>query len=126
MKPIRTVFRIWYDELTDLFRDKGILIFILFVPLAYPLLYSWVYTNEVVREVPAAVVDDSRTPQSRAFIRMVDATPDVARRGALHDRSPRPKSCCAAARSSASSAFPRASRRTSGAATRLSSAYTAT
>ena len=45
MKPIRTVFRIWYDELTDLFRDKGILIFILFVPLAYPLLYSWVYTN---------------------------------------------------------------------------------
>ena len=78
MKPIRTVFRIWYDELTDLFRDKGILIFILFVPLAYPLLYSWVYTNEVVREVPAAVVDDSRTPQSRAFIRMVDATPDVA------------------------------------------------
>ena len=39
MKPIRTVFRIWYDELTDLFRDKGILIFILFVPLAYPLLY---------------------------------------------------------------------------------------
>ena len=48
------------------------------MPLAYPLLYSWVYTNEVVREVPAAVVDDSRTPQSRAFIRMVDATPDVA------------------------------------------------
>ena len=122
MKPIRTVFRIWYDELTDLFRDKGILIFILFVPLAYPLLYSWVYTNEVVREVPAAVVDDSRTPQSRAFIRMVDATP--SRRTAR--RSPRPKSCCAAARSSASSAFPRASRKTSGAATRPSSAYTAT
>lgn len=77
MKPIRNISRIWYDELADLFKDKGILIFILFVPLAYPLLYSWVYTNEVVREVPAAVVDDSRTAQSREFIRMVDATPDV-------------------------------------------------
>ncbi|GAA6256179.1 ABC transporter permease [Bacteroides sp. f07] len=77
MKSIRNIFRIWYDELADLVKDKGILIFIIFVPLAYPLLYSWVYTNEVVREVPAVVIDDSRTAQSRAFIRMVDATPDV-------------------------------------------------
>lgn len=77
MKSIRNIFHIWYDELADMFKDKGILIFVIFVPLFYPLLYSWVYTNEVVREVPAAVVDDSRTPQSREFIRMVDATPDV-------------------------------------------------
>lgn len=77
MKSIRNIFHIWYDELADMFKDKGILIFVIFVPLFYPLLYSWVYTNEVVREVPAAVVDDSRTTQSREFIRMVDATPDV-------------------------------------------------
>lgn len=77
MKPSLSIFRIWYDEMADLSKDKGILIFILFVPLAYPLLYSWVYTNEVVHEVPVAVVDDSRTAQSREFIRMVDATPDV-------------------------------------------------
>ena len=77
MKSIRNIFHIWYDELADMFKDKGILIFVIFVPLFYPLLYSWLYTNEVVREVPAAVVDYSRTTQSREFIRMVDATPDV-------------------------------------------------
>ena len=77
MKSIRNILHIWYDELTAVFKDKGILMFILFVPLVYPLLYTWVYTNEVVREVPAVVIDENRTAQSREFIRMVDAAPDV-------------------------------------------------
>lgn len=77
MKPLLNILQIWYTELTTVMRDKGILIFILFVPLAYPLLYSYVYTNEVVREVPAAVVDESSTPLSREFIRKIDASPDV-------------------------------------------------
>lgn len=77
MKAICNIIEIWYHELTTVMRDKGILIFILFVPLAYPLLYSYVYTNEVVREVPAAVVDESQSALSREFIRKMDASPDV-------------------------------------------------
>ena len=77
MKAIFNIIEIWYHELTTVMRDKGILIFILFVPLAYPLLYSYVYTNEVVREVPAAVVDESQSALSREFIRKIDASPDV-------------------------------------------------
>ncbi|MGM9687700.1 MAG: ABC transporter permease [Alloprevotella sp.] len=77
MKMFHKVIQIWYHELTTVMRDKGILIFILFVPLAYPLLYSWVYTNEVVREVPVAVVDESNSTMSREFLRKVDASPDV-------------------------------------------------
>lgn len=68
---------IWYDEVRTVLRDKGILIFIVFVPLAYPLLYSYVYTNEVCRDVPAAVVDDCNSPLSREFVSKVDGTPDV-------------------------------------------------
>ncbi|MGN0221473.1 MAG: ABC transporter permease [Prevotella sp.] len=58
-------------------KDQGVLIFFVLVPLLYPLLYSWIYNNEVVREVPVAVVDhcDSRT--SREFIRLCDASADV-------------------------------------------------
>ena len=74
MKKITYIF---YSELKDILHDTGILIFILFVPLAYPLLYSWVYTNEVVREVPAVVVDESGSIRSREFIRSIDASPDV-------------------------------------------------
>ena len=42
------------------------------VPLIYPLLYSWIYNNETVREVPVVVVDDSHSAMSRQFIRMCD------------------------------------------------------
>ena len=43
----------------------------------YPLIYGFIYTNEVVREVPVIVVDDSHSSLSREFIRKVDATADV-------------------------------------------------
>lgn len=82
MKSIMNILQIWYNELTTIMHDKGILIFILFVPLAYPLLYSYVYTNEVVRDVPAAVVDESNSTLSREFIRKMDASPDVS----IHSR----------------------------------------
>ena len=68
---------IWYDECRTVLRDRGILIFIVFVPLAYPLLYSYVYTNEVCRDVPVAVVDECNSQLSREFISNIDGTPDA-------------------------------------------------
>ena len=68
---------IWRYEMRQIFRDEGVLIFFIIVPLAYPLLYSWIYNNEVVHEVPVVVVDDSHSALSRQFIRMCDASPDV-------------------------------------------------
>ena len=68
---------IWVDEMRTVFKDEGVLIFFILVPLFYPLLYSWIYTNEVVREVPVAVVDLSHSTMSREFIRQFDASPDV-------------------------------------------------
>lgn len=74
---MKRILYIFYNELKDVLHDPGIMIFVFFVPLAYPLLYSWVYTNEVVREVPAVVVDENHSAQSREFVRRVDASPDV-------------------------------------------------
>lgn len=68
---------VWREELMQVFRDEGVLIFCIIVPLAYPLLYSWVYNNEVVRDVPVVVVDDSHSSLSRRFIRMCDAAAEV-------------------------------------------------
>jgi ABC-2 type transport system permease protein len=59
------------------FHDEGVLIFCIIVPLVYPLLYSWIYNNEVVHEVPVVIIDQSHSQQSRQFIRMIDASPDV-------------------------------------------------
>jgi ABC-2 type transport system permease protein len=68
---------IWAQEMRHVIRDEGVLIFFFIVPLAYPLLYSWIYNNETVREVPVVVVDDSKTQLSRQFVRNCDASPDV-------------------------------------------------
>jgi ABC-2 type transport system permease protein len=68
---------IWWDEMKQVVKDEGVLIFFILVPIAYPLLYSWIYNNEVVREVPVVVVDDCHSVLSRQFIRQCDASPDV-------------------------------------------------
>lgn len=68
---------IWWLEMRNIFLDEGALIFLVLVPLGYPLLYSWIYNNEVVREVPVAVVDLSHSQESRHFLQLLDGTPDV-------------------------------------------------
>jgi ABC-2 type transport system permease protein len=77
IEGIKDACYIWRQELKQVFRDEGVLIFCVIVPLVYPLLYSWIYNNEVVHEVPVVVVDDSHSHLSRQFIRMCDASPDV-------------------------------------------------
>ena len=74
---IRDACLIWRNEMRQVIKDEGVLIFFIIVPLVYPLLYSWIYNNEVVHEVPVVVVDDSHSHLSRQFIRMCDASPDV-------------------------------------------------
>lgn len=77
MKSLLNILQIWFKELGNTFRDEGILTFILFVPLMYPLLYSYVYTNEVVRDVPVVIVDENNSSLSREIVRKMDAAPDV-------------------------------------------------
>lgn len=74
---ITDVFYIWRQEMLQVFRDEGVLIFLVIVPLGYPLLYSWIYNNETVSETPVAVVDQSHTALSRQFINDCESSPDV-------------------------------------------------
>lgn len=68
---------IWWLEVRNTFKDEGVLIFFILVPLGYPLLYSWIYNEETVRNVPIAVVDQSHSSLSRDLLRRIDGTPDV-------------------------------------------------
>ena len=69
--------RIWMREFQLIFSDVGVMILIFAVPIIYPMLYSFIYYPEVVRELPIAVVDLSHSSVSRQFIRNLDATPDL-------------------------------------------------
>lgn len=74
---IHDLFYIWIQEFRTTFRDQGVLIFFVLVPLVYPLIYAFIYTNETIREVPAVVVDHSHSALSREYLRKVDASPEV-------------------------------------------------
>jgi ABC-2 type transport system permease protein len=75
---IKNIANIWWQETVAIFKDSGAMLFCLVLPLAYPVLYSWIYNNEVVHDVPVVVVDDSHSALSREFIQKVDASPDVS------------------------------------------------
>ena len=68
---------IWRQEMKQVVRDEGVLIFFIIVPIIYPLLYSWIYNNETIHEVPVVVVDDSHSNLSRELVRKLDASADV-------------------------------------------------
>ena len=71
------VLHIWRNEMIKVVKDEGVLMFLVVVPLGYPLLYSWIYNNETLHETPVVVVDQSHSALSRQFIKDCDATPDV-------------------------------------------------
>lgn len=77
MKTDESIFRVWREELGRIFHDEGMVIFLILVPIGYPLLYTFIYSEEVVREVPAVVVDEGDSRLSREFVRRVNASPDV-------------------------------------------------
>lgn len=74
---ISDTFFVWKQELLNVFRDTGVMIFFFLVPLAYPVLYALIYNNEIVREAKLVVVDQSDSYLSREFTRRVNGTSDV-------------------------------------------------
>lgn len=77
-RAIFDLFLIFREELRNIFSDSTILVLFFVGTLVYPLLYSWIYNNEVLHDMPVAVVDLSHSAQSRDYTRRIDATPDVA------------------------------------------------
>jgi ABC-2 type transport system permease protein len=66
------------EEFRNIFSDPGILLIFIGAILIYPILYGYVYSNEVLKEVPVALVDLSKTSESRLLARMVDASEFIA------------------------------------------------
>jgi ABC-type multidrug transport system, permease component len=64
-------------ELYNIFTDKGVLIIFFIACLIYPLVVSFVYNKEMLRDMPMAAVDLSASSLSREYLRRVDATPEV-------------------------------------------------
>ncbi len=73
----KQMIRISCNELNVIFHDAGVILIFFIAALLYPILYSFVYYSETVRDVPVGIVDNSNTAISRRFIQKIDATPDL-------------------------------------------------
>lgn len=74
---MKKIFDIYFNELKCCIKDTGVMVFFVLVPLGYPLLYTYIYSQEVVREIEVAACDLSNSKESRKFLRMADATPEI-------------------------------------------------
>ncbi len=81
LKLIRIKFRIiaftFSDSLKTIFRDPGAILILLFASVAYPVVYSIAYSNDVIQEIPMVVIDNDQTASSRLWSQMLDATPQA-------------------------------------------------
>ncbi len=64
-------------EFRNIWHDEGAILFFFVLPLFYPIIYTLIYNPEVVRQIPVAVVDDSRTSESRHLVEMASASPAI-------------------------------------------------
>ncbi len=64
-------------EFKNIVTDSGVMLVFFGTILLYPILYPFTYSNEIVRDIPVAVVDMSHSYYSRQLIRMLDTTDSV-------------------------------------------------
>ena len=62
------------NEIRTILRDPGAILLFIVAMFAYPFLYSLGYKNEVINEIPIAVVDQDHTVSSRKISSLFDAT----------------------------------------------------
>ena len=69
--------RVITREFRSIFTDSGVMLILFGAIFIYSTLYSLAYRNEVVREVPIAVIDLNQTTTSRSFVQALGASPSV-------------------------------------------------
>jgi len=74
---LKTTIISYKTELKEIFSDSGVLLILLFAVVAYPIVYSIGYKNNVIKEMPVAVVDMDHTQGSRTLSRMIHETEQV-------------------------------------------------
>lgn len=65
------------NEYQHIFRDGGVILIMILAIFIYSLLYSTAYKNQVLRDIPIAVVDHSNSPQSRELLRTFNAAQNI-------------------------------------------------
>lgn len=85
MLHLNKILRVAKYEYRNILRSPSVLLIMGGGIFFYGLLYNYMYRPNVLREVPVAVVDNSRTVLSRRYAQLLDATPQVRIEGYAND-----------------------------------------
>lgn len=69
--------KVLLNEYRHIFTDGGVILVMIIALILYSTVYSLAYKNQVLRDIPIAVIDNSRTPSSRELISVFDAAPNI-------------------------------------------------
>ncbi|MFA6704354.1 MAG: ABC transporter permease, partial [Bacteroidales bacterium] len=81
---VRQMTTIFWNEVIRIFTDSGVMLILFIAGLGYPLLYSFVYYQESVSDIPVAIIDNDASAYSRKFSRELDATKEVQLRRCIN------------------------------------------
>ena len=65
------------NEFRSIFTDSGVMLVLVFAIFIYSTIYGLAYGNQVLRDVPIGVIDECKTPASRALAQSFDAGPNT-------------------------------------------------
>lgn len=85
MLHLNNILRVAKYEFRSILRSLPVLLVMGGGIFVYGLLYNYMYSPNVLREVPVAVVDNGRTALSRRYVQLLDATPQVQIEGYAND-----------------------------------------
>ena len=78
IRNLQDIWEVFSAEVRRVFSDRLTLLIFFVATVIYPLIFCSIYLNEVVVDLPVAVVDESRCEASKRFIRKIDATPEIS------------------------------------------------
>lgn len=77
MDKIKSILKIFIEELRVIYKDPATLLVMVFGVVAYSMFYAIPYSTELIRDIPIAVIDNDHSSISRKLIEDIDATENV-------------------------------------------------
>lgn len=77
-RNLQDIWEVFSAEVRRVFSDRLVLLVFFVATVLYPLIFCYIYLNEVVVNLPVAVVDESHCEASKRLIHKIDATPEIA------------------------------------------------
>lgn len=77
-RNLQDIWEVFSAEVRRIFSDRLVMLVFFVATVIYPLIFCCIYLNEVVVNLPVAVIDESRCEASQRLVHKLDATPEVA------------------------------------------------